>query len=59
MRIGRESDLGGEYEVYTLDRALNHKIEVFEIGSEDKMVLEMPEEEQRLLKDLLIRQEIV
>jgi len=38
---GKRIGFGGEYEVYTLDRALNHKIEGFEIGSEDKMVLDM------------------
>lgn len=52
---GKRIGSGGEYEVYTLDIALNHKIEVFEMGSEDKMVLDMPEEEQRLLKDLLTK----
>ncbi|KAH8585912.1 hypothetical protein B0O99DRAFT_529742 [Bisporella sp. PMI_857] len=46
---------GGEHEVYTLDIALNHKLEDFEVGSEDKKVLVIPEEEQRLLKDLLIK----
>lgn len=52
---GKRIGFGGEYEVYTLDMALNHAIEVFEIGSKDKKVLAMPEEEQRLLKDLLTK----
>jgi serine/threonine-protein kinase SRPK3 len=52
---GKRIGFGGEYEVYTLDIALNHKIEVFEMGSEDKMILDMPQEEQRLLKDLLTK----
>ena len=52
---GKRIEFGGEYEVYTLDMALNHAIEVFEIGSKDKKVLAMPEEEQRLLKDLLTK----
>lgn len=52
---GKRIGYGKEYEVYTLDMALNHKIEVFERGSKDKKFLDILEEEQRLLKDLLTR----
>lgn len=52
---GKRIRFGGEYDVYTLDMALNHKIEGFEMGSEEKKVLAMPVEEQRLLKDLLAK----
>jgi serine/threonine-protein kinase SRPK3 len=52
---GKRIGLGGQYEVYTLEMALNHKIEVFEMGGEDKKVLDMSEEEQRLLKDLVTK----
>jgi serine/threonine-protein kinase SRPK3 len=49
-RIGVE---GEDEEVHTLEAALSNKLEVFQMGGENKKVLAVPEEEQRLCKDLL------
>jgi serine/threonine-protein kinase SRPK3 len=52
---GKRIGFGGDDEFFTLDLALNHKIEVLEMGGKQKKVLDMEEEEQRLLKDLLLK----
>jgi len=46
---------GAEGEVNTLRSALNHKLEVFERDSKDKMVFAVPEDEQKLCEDLLMK----
>jgi serine/threonine-protein kinase SRPK3 len=46
---------GQDDEVHTFQIALNHQIEVFQMGSEEKKVLAVPEEEQKLCKDMLTK----
>ncbi|KAH8589164.1 kinase-like domain-containing protein [Bisporella sp. PMI_857] len=46
---------GSEGELNTLRNALNHKIEAFQRGGKDKKVLAMPEDEQNLCEDLLMK----
>lgn len=46
---------GAEDELNTLRNALNHKIEAFQRDSKDKKVLAVPEDEQKLCKDLLMK----